>query len=245
MSRGSSRPTSLAGVDGCRAGWVVVVARLVDGQFAEPSAVVVPTFRDVLDRTTDCRAVAVDIPIGLLESAQPGGRAVDREARKLLSPNASSVFSPPPRPALGARSYDEARNAVAQVSDGRSLSRQAFGILPKIAEVDRLMTSELQGRVFETHPELCFSEMNGGRPLEHRKSTAAGALGRIRLLDGYGLAGVLSTAAAMIGNDAKLDDVLDAVAALWTARRYAEGKAIVIPDITEVDAKGLRMEMWR
>ena len=236
---------SLAGVDGCRAGWVVVIARLVEGRFVEPSARVMPTFRDLLDGITDCSAVGVDIPIGLLESAEPGGRTVDRHARKLLSPNTSSVFSPPPRPALGARSYDEARSAVAQVSNGRSLSRQAFGILPKIAEVDRLMTPELQERVFETHPELCFLEMNGGRPLAHRKTTAAGAIARIRLLEAHGLAAVLETAATMIGNDAKLDDVVDAIAALWTARRYAEGKATVIPDITDVDAKGLRMEMWR
>jgi predicted RNase H-like nuclease len=35
------------------------------------------------------------------------------------------------------------------------MSHQAFGILPKIREVDQLMTPEVQETVREIHPELC------------------------------------------------------------------------------------------
>jgi hypothetical protein len=39
-------------------------------------------------------------------------------------------------------------------------------------------------------------------------------------------------------------DVVDALAAAWTARRIADGEAQRIPELPEKDARGLRMEMW-
>ena len=41
-----------------------------------------------------------------------------------------------------------------------------------------------------------------------------------------------------------LDDLNDAFAALWTARKIACGQAQRIPALPDVDARGLRMEMW-
>ena len=40
------------------------------------------------------------------------------------------------------------------------------------------------------------------------------------------------------------DDILDAFAALWTAERIYRGEARRIPERPQVDAVGLRMEMW-
>ena len=81
-------------------------------------------------------AVAIDIPIGLPDE---GSRRCDLEARKLIGPRRSSVFPAPFRSVLGALTYEDAAARCRAVS-GKSLSLQAFGILPKIAEVDRLMT---------------------------------------------------------------------------------------------------------
>ena len=83
----------VAGVDGCKGGWVLAVrdthADTLDIHF-------VPTFREVLSAVPAPGIVCVDIPIGLMRRALPGGRRCDQEARKLLGqPRARSVFSPP------------------------------------------------------------------------------------------------------------------------------------------------------
>ena len=41
-----------------------------------------------------------------------------------------------------------------------------------------------------------------------------------------------------------IDDLLDAMAILWTADRYATGAAERLPESPEVDERGLRMEIW-
>jgi predicted RNase H-like nuclease len=40
------------------------------------------------------------------------------------------------------------------------------------------------------------------------------------------------------------DDINDAFAVLWTARRIHAGRARVIPDPPEKDARGIDMAIW-
>jgi predicted RNase H-like nuclease len=234
---------TIAGVDACRRGWVVV---MVDEDLATcGDADVLPDFGKVLALVRDCAAVAVDIPIGLSEDLARGGREVDREARGLLRGRVSTVFNAPPRPVLGAQSFEEAvAIAKKHSSSGIGLSRQTFGILKRIAEVDTLMTEELQERVFEVHPELSFRAMNGELPLARSKRSAQGVVSRIRLLESAGFGEVLECAAELAGTSASLDDVLDASAVAWTACRHVRGEAHRIPDDPPLDRRGLRMEMW-
>src|SRR5262249_16689983 len=155
----------LAGVDGCRAGWVVVVAR-GDAQGAQEHQVrICARFEDVLELEPAPAVIAVDMPIGLLAAPQPGGPDCDRLARGLLGRRASSVFTPPPRPLLEATHYEQVRV--------HGLSVQAFNIMAKMREVDRVMTAALQHRVYEAHPELAFRTL-AGRPMQYRKKTVAG-----------------------------------------------------------------------
>ncbi len=233
------------GVDGCRGGWLVVIV-CGNEPYTLQSAAIVPTFEVVLKLTHHCGVVAVDIPIGLADTAEPGGRAADRAARNLLKPTlASSVFPTPPRAVLKAQTYAQAVDLCKSNSrPGQSLSRQAFAIVPKMREVDDAIGPEIQQRVVETHPELCFRALNGARTLEWNKHGAAGVLARLRLLSGVGLGVVAEQVAAAVGTDAKIDDILDATAAAWTASRVALGHAVRVPDHPELDARGLRMEMW-
>ena len=127
----------VAGVDGCRGGWVVVLAAVLAStdRPVQMSSRLCATFAEVLALPERPQSIAVDMPIGLLEQAAPGGRPCDREARAVLGrPRSSSVFSPPTRKALAARSYAE----VATLN-GAGMSKEAFNILPKIREVDALM----------------------------------------------------------------------------------------------------------
>jgi predicted RNase H-like nuclease len=219
----------VAGVDGCRRGWVAAVGRL-DGR-GTPILSVVSSFGELMasvDRG-DLIAVAVDIPVGLPEH---GSRRCDVEARQRLGPRRSSVFPAPVRGVLGCATWREA-NARSRAVDGRGLSLQVFNLLPKIEEVDGLITPALQARVVEAHPELCLASI-AGEPLPHSKRTAAGQAARTALL------GVVP--APLPG--AATDDVLDAHAALWTARRLAAGQAERLGG-DERDRRGLRMEIVR
>lgn len=234
---GRAHMTWVAGVDGCRAGWVVVVAHAVKSG-ATPRLLVCRRFMEVLRATPQPTVIAIDIPIGLLDRPQRGGRVCDQEARRLLGRRASSVFSPPSRQALKARHYSEVRR--------QGLSRQAFGILPKIREVDRLMTSQLQGRVYEAHPELAFRAL-AEHPMRYNKKTTQGRRERLSVLQHSWpkLAGILRKAFKELpGAQASPDDLLDAAALALAARRLAQKRAVRIPPRPPKDRKGLRMEMW-
>ena len=177
----SSAPTArasgvplLAGVDGCRAGWVVVLAQPRARHAQEHQVRICAGFDEVLRLEPAPAVIAVDMPIGLLAESQPGGRDCDRLARRLLGRRASSVFTPPTRPLLEATRYEQVRTS--------GLSIQAFNILPKIREVDRLLTPALQHRVYEAHPELAFRTL-AGHPMQYRKKTVAGREERLRALE--------------------------------------------------------------
>ena len=233
----------MAGVDGCRAGWVIVLVSPQAQEHQESQEVKVQLradFGDILTLHPRPEIIAIDIPIGLLEERQAGGRACDQLARRLLPGRTSSVFSPPIRRLLDATEYGQVRQ--------HGLSIQAFGILPKIREVDALMTPALQRRVCEVHPELAFRSLVGA-PMPHSKKTPAGreerllALGQLApfqavrdLLD--------SVATRYRRSQIAFDDFLDACVLAWLAGRIATGKAQRLPAQPQLDAKGLRMEMW-
>lgn len=84
----------IAGIDGCPAGWVVV---LVSPQTQEHAVQLCPNFSEVFGLRPKPDVIAIDIPIGLLNERQVGGRKCDRLARQQLPGRASSVFSPPIR----------------------------------------------------------------------------------------------------------------------------------------------------
>ncbi len=195
------------------------------------------SFTEVLDLEPEPATVAVDIPIGLLEEPSTGGRKCDKEARLLLgTPRRSSVFTPPTRAALASATYEEAQ------SFGAGMSRQAFGILPKIREVDELMTPKVQETVHEVHPEVCFYGLTR-YPMSHNKKSTDGKAERLRALQGH-FSGIGRALSMFPRSQVASDDILDAYAAAWTALRIAENSAKRIPSRPSIDTKGLRMEMW-
>ena len=112
----------------------------------------------------------------------PGGRECDRLARKLVGPRASSVFPPP---VYGALAFDDYGAAVmanrASSPHSLGISKQCFALFPHLRDVHDHMTPELQNRIREVHPELCFYGMNGCKPLEHPKKKPEGLNQRLRV----------------------------------------------------------------
>ena len=82
------------------------------------------------------------------------------------------------------RQFDDARQCNIDATDGMSVSAQAFGILRKVAEVDQLFQANDTARriVRETHPEVCFSALNG-RPMDFKKKHGWGFRDRVDVLD--------------------------------------------------------------
>jgi predicted RNase H-like nuclease len=237
----------VAGVDGCRGGWAVarVAGRTGPGGELElPLAIdsigVSPHFADVLLRTYNCLLVCVDIPMGLAESLPR--RECDVEARRLLGRRACTVFAPPVRACLRAKSYEEGRSINFRQT-GKKLTLQSFFIMDKIRQVDAVMTSAMQSRVREIHPEVTFCVLNGGMPAEHNKKTPAGRDERIALLSTIFPDAREKTEALRRPRQIEPDDVLDALAAAWTAAKAAVGQATTLPEQPPRDSKGLRMEI--
>src|SRR5262249_42903345 len=129
----------LIGVDGCRGGWVVATA---DPLLSRLSFTRVDDLGPLFAAAQAGEAlIAIDIPIGLSDD---GPRACDLAARRLLGrPRASSVFPAPPRAALAAPTYRRAC-ALSRRCLGVALSLECFNILPKIREVDELITPARQ-----------------------------------------------------------------------------------------------------
>ncbi len=232
----------VAGLDGCRAGWLLATGRVSPGRRGGPmlrdvEVEVVATFAEALARVLDgsIAAMGVDMPIGLQDA---GPRRADQAARRRLGPRRSSVFPTPVRAALHAPDYAEAL-ARSRAVDGRGLSKQAFHLLPRMAEVDAAMTPERQGRVFECHPETVFSRLGDG-PLTLTKHTRDGLDLRRELLQPWFAEDVRSLLPPPAG--AKADDVLDALAVAVTAWRFTIGDVEHLGD-GELDARGLRMEI--
>jgi predicted RNase H-like nuclease len=224
----------VAGVDGCRGGWIAFEVELPS---RATSVEMVELAYLLRRRSPDFSYLAIDIPIGLFDDS----RACDKAARKLLGqPRGTSVFAAPCRESLSAGSHSDASATNLRIT-GRGLSQQAWGIAPKIKQVDDAITPECQQWAFEVHPEVCFWALAGGHPMTHRKKVSDGVDERLVLLrtvfpdiDQHLQHRPLGVAK---------DDLLDAAVAAWTALRLHKDEAQRVCE-PEHDEKGLAAGIW-
>ena len=230
------------GVDGCKKGWIIV-------ELTDDDNWKVDIFPDIASLWNECKRaslILIDIPIGLRDSGCDE-RHCDKKARELLGPmRASSVFPAPCRGALDASSYEQACQINKRMT-GRKLSLQTWSILPKIREVNNLLINDALSRshIRETHPEVCFGALAGGRPMLHSKKKEEGRSERLELLKTIypQTEEVIKYASKnWLRRDLALDDVLDALVASITARKGFD-KLLSIPEVPEIDSYGLPMEI--
>jgi predicted RNase H-like nuclease len=227
----------VAGLDGCAGGWVMVVAALDGGgRYTVDGVERIPDLGALAGRLEagELASVGIDIPIGLPPT---GRRRCDVEARRMIGPRRSSVFPAPVRGVLGATTHADATRRSRAVS-GTGLSRQAFGLLPKVREADGFVTPRLQRHVFEVHPEVSFTAL-AGRPMAHYKKTPAGRAERLDTLGRVFGDGVVDGRWRLDGTSP--DDVLDALAVAWSAGRRLTRTHVQLGG--ELDDRGLRMEI--
>lgn len=249
---------TVAGVDGCKAGWVAVIRE--PGRAA--TACAVGSFAALIDTLPGKAVIAVDMPVGLPDFVSHGGRGPEALVRRFLGERQSSVFSIPSRTAVYAadeeftnverwyEAHREASRIARETSDPpRGVSIQAFGIFSKIRELDRLLVArpELRGRIVESHPEAAFWRLNGGRAMALPKKikgrvNPAGMEERKALLTRCGHdRGFLDQPPP---RGAAEDDFLDAAAVMLVAERFARGEAVSFPDPPGIDGVGNPIAIW-
>jgi predicted RNase H-like nuclease len=230
------------GVDSCRAGWFWVA--LSDGP--DWAIGVAPGAAELAALAGNAQLILIDIPVGLFESGSEERRC-DRDARALLGrPRAASVFRVPVRPVLTARDHARANRRSRRLA-GVGLSRQTWGIVPKIRDVDRLLRARpgLRAILRETHPEVCFWSLNDRRAMAHGKKTAAGRRERLKVLRAsLPQTGAIVRAAVkrFRRGDVARDDILDALVAALTAK-LARVRPRTLPARPPRDAFGLPMQI--
>jgi len=200
---------SVTGIDGCKGGWVAVTLG--------PAEVRVTAAATLTALGIDGLA-GIDMPLGLLAA---GWRTADLLARGALGRRRSSVFAIPPRQVWGAPDYPAANLRCRELTGG-GLSAQAWGLRAKLLEADQFRRCR-KHPLYEVHPELSFAAL-AGAPLRDSKHSAAGRTLRRALLAQAGI----ELPAAVPG--AATDDLLDAAAVAWSARRIAAGTAVVLTD---------------
>lgn len=232
--------TRLAGVDGCKKGWICIIK---DTETGAISSELFSTAKLLHKQFSDDSIIAVDIPIGLSGN---GYRLCDSQAKEILGPRQSSVFHAPIRSILPISNHKEA-NEINKKTCKRGLSIQAFSICKKIREFDEILSKQpsLQQRIKEVHPELCFWAWNRNQPMHCAKKTNEGKKARHNIVtEYYGAASVQNVRSKYLRKEVADDDIYDAYAALWTAERIVRGEAGRIPDSPPCDETGLLMEMW-
>lgn len=207
------------GLDACRKGWAGVLlgdAGRTEGVFLDDLATV---------EALDVAGVGIDIPIGLAAD-QP--RAADSEARQILGPRRSSVFTTPVRRAFDAPDH-RAASAVNRAATGKGISIQAWGLRTKVLAADAWSRSTRHDH-WEVHPEVAFTLLRGEVPCAHPKTTWAGQQERRHALAD---AGIHLDDVGEVGALAAADDVLDAAAVAWSTRRLVRGEGRSWPDPPE------------
>ena len=134
--------------------------RLADGEFA--SARFYQDFATGVACSPDAEVIGVDIPIGYPHAKAIGvnfpidvphppaeRRSADGDARAMVGPRSSSVFSALPPILLGQQNWEDANRESKRIY-GKGVTRQIFALKPKINQV-AVMAAE-DRRIYEVHP---------------------------------------------------------------------------------------------
>ena len=251
------------GVDGCKDWWIGVG---LDGDGGS-DVKVCEDFCDILEHFRDACVILVDMPIGLREDGKPRLRACDKEARWLLGEGWRSVFRVASRKFVeeAVENPDWGFGRVKKVKDrynkakerlncrfeddSGSFNSQEFYIIPKINEVDKVLSrrdKNASPKVRESHPEVCFLVLSEGHQLiSTGKKTPLGFWERFKVLRHRvcNVGTILNVFTEVRRRGYKKaqvadDDILDALALALTAKIGSQNGFMTLPDDPSTDCKG-------
>jgi predicted RNase H-like nuclease len=252
---------TLHGIDGCPAGWLVLSQKADNS--GSLSARIYPTLDELAPHLRADHIVAIDMPIGM-PAPDHYPRACDVAARRLLGSRACCVFSAPCRGVLSHLHHYPSASSWHKQATGKAISCQAFNILPKINQLDSFLTAQPELASFhEIHPEVSFAYMNGSNgkpsPILTKKTSPEGTQARVALIEQsfptiFYNSEVMQNLQQNLGPRSKhgkprwaLNDLHDALAALWSAHRImthnAENLAKDQSTQPQLDATGKIMQI--
>ena len=229
---------SIAGVDGCKKGWLMVMYSDNNYSFG-----VYENISELKNANKDLKRILIDIPLGL--SSKKVKRTVEKQLRGELKNKSSSVFNPPSREALHEIDYKSAKLKNIEI-EGKSLSIQSFNISGKIKELDELLKTNPNVELIESHPELCFKYLNNGNVLLSKKSDNNGLNDRKNILFSYdeNLKDLYEQIEQnTFRKDVSRDDITDAICLCLVNMLGSENGFNFIYDNKKIDETGIEMKI--
>ena len=211
------------GIDGCRFGWVVAEEKTK----GDLSIQLIESL-NYLESVISKKAIAgIDIPLAIHEK---GFRMADAEARVLLKSRASTIFSAPAKETLLSDNYNDAC-AINESICGKKISKQSWFLFSKIKEARTIFCqAHKKIKLYEVHPELSFMAMNDMRVIELGKKTDEGFKMRHKLVKKlFSKFDFEQTRANFKRCDVADDDILDAIAVLWSTQKIIANMASYVP----------------
>ena len=227
-----------AGIDGCKYGWI-----LISFDEGEEHYEILKDEDELASVLGDYDRVFIDMPIGLEDESYT--RQCDLELRKVLgSGYASSVFSPPIRPALYAPTYAEANLTSFEYTE-KKLTLQSWNITPKIRMLDELLARHdgWGERILESHPEWLFNRLNEGMIFQ-KKNLKKGIRHRLELLSEeseWAEEFFRIIKEEYRRSEVGEDDIVDAMVLALSAKKSTEIGLKTIPETPPRDRTGLPM----
>ena len=217
----------ILGIDGCKTGWFTVWQ---DEKAAIQSSIFssLNSLKDFFSNQNHL-ILGIDMPVVLSEQIP---READQLARKLLSKKASSVFTAPTPEMLEQPNYEKA-SFVSRRLFGKSMSLQSWYLFPKIKDVQTII-HDPHINIYEIHPELSFRAMNNEEViLESKKSKAGFEIRNSLLIRQFKSFDFESIRNLYPKKDVMDNDILDAMAVLWSAKRIQSKEASFLPKIPQ------------
>jgi len=225
------------GIDGCRSGWISVSSDMEVLRF--------DTISDAVAYFGENCVYFIDMPIGVASQKSPE-RTCEKLMRSVLQGHRkSSVFNVPCREALEASTFEEA-NRRNRLVLGKGISKQSYFIFDKIRQVDLFLRNHNLGilNINESHPEIAFHFLNGGKSMKYNKKTQEGLEERLDLLALYDerVKTVFSDAVLkFLRKEVAKDDIIDAMCLAICANNLPNRVINSLPQKKEVDVFGLPM----
>ena len=219
--------SQIIGIDGCKRGWFSV--------WQNPDDTIQSSIFSTLNHLKDFfndeahLIIGIDMPVVLSDFIP---READQLARKLLSKKASSVFTAPTPEMLEQPNYERA-SYVSKRLFGKSMSLQSWYLFPKIKDVQTII-HDAHINLYEIHPELSFRAMNQEEViLESKKSKEGFEIRNALLRRHFESFDFESIRNLYPRKDVMDNDILDAMAVLWSTKRIQANEASFLPKIPE------------
>ena len=217
----------IIGIDGCKSGWFSIW----ENQDKSIHSSVFSNLNELKNffKNESRLILGIDMPVVLSEVIP---RQADQLARKLLSKKASSVFTAPTPEMLDQPNYEKA-SLVSKRLFGKSMSLQSWYLFPKIKDVQTMIHHE-DMQIYEIHPELSFRAMNNEQVILESKKTHEGFALRNALLSMHFKNFIFEDIRNQHARKDVMDnDILDALAVLWSAKRIQSNQASYLPQAPE------------